>query len=72
MCVQYFRDLYTAGVMKLISLGAHLMVADSLTKSLPDPALSKQLEIMMDYMPFCTRFIHRDSQPFYSRFLHSD
>ena len=30
------RELYAAGVMRLIPLRTHLMVADTLTKSLPE------------------------------------
>jgi hypothetical protein len=71
MRVHYCRELYTAGVMKLIPLRTHLMVADALTKSLPGPALSKHRDIMMGHMPFFARLLHCGSQPFYSRFLHS-
>ena len=52
MRVHYCRELYTAGVMKLIPLRTHLMVADALTKSLPGPALSKHRDVMMGHMPF--------------------
>ena len=71
MRVHYCRELYTAGVMKLIPLRTHLMVADALTKSLPGPALSKHRDVMMGHMPFFARLLHCGSQPFYSRFLHS-
>ena len=71
MRVHYCRELYTAGVMKLIPLRTHLMVADALTKSLPGPALSKHRDVMMGHMPFFARLLHCGSQSFYSRFLHS-
>jgi Reverse transcriptase (RNA-dependent DNA polymerase) len=71
MRVHYCRELYLTGVMKLIPLRTHLMVADALTKSLPGPALSKHRDVMMGHMPFFARLLHCGSQPFYSRFLHS-
>jgi hypothetical protein len=55
-------SFYTAGVMKLMPLRTHLMFAHALTaltKSLPDPALSKHREIMSRFtigqMPFFAR-----------------
>ena len=41
--VHFCRELYTDDVMKLISTRTHLMVADTLTKSLSAPALSKHV-----------------------------
>ena len=35
MCVHFCRELYTDGVIRLIPLRTHLMVADTLTKILP-------------------------------------
>jgi hypothetical protein len=35
MCVHFCRELYTDGVIRLIPLHTHLMVADTLTKILP-------------------------------------
>ena len=56
MCI---RDrLYTAGVIRLIPLRTHLMVADALTKSLPDPVLAKHREVMMGHTPFYARLLH--------------
>ena len=48
----FVGELYTAGVMKLIPLRTHLMVADALTKRLPGLALPKHREIMVVHMPF--------------------
>jgi hypothetical protein len=52
MRVHYCHELYSAGIMKLIPIRTHLMVADALTKSLPGPALSKHRDIMMGHLPF--------------------
>ena len=71
MRLHYCRELYTAGVMKLIPLRTYLMVADALTKSLPGSTLSKHRDIMMGHMPFFARLLHCGSQPFYYRFRHS-
>jgi len=43
----YVRELGFAGLVKLIPLGTHDMVADALTKSLPAPALTRHREVMM-------------------------
>jgi hypothetical protein len=56
----YVRELALAGLIKLIPLGTHDMVADALTKSLPAPALTRHREIMMGHQRF---------QPFYARSL---
>ncbi len=57
--VHFCRELYTAGVMLLIPLRTHLMVANTLTKSLPDPALSHHREVMMGHAPFYARILHQ-------------
>ena len=50
---RYFvRDMVTAGVLKLVPLRTHLMVADALTKSLPSPAHIEHRDIMLGYVPF--------------------
>jgi hypothetical protein len=50
---RYFvRDMVAAGVIKLVPLRTHLMVADALTKSLPSPAHIKQRDIMLGHFPF--------------------
>ena len=54
----YVRELALARLIKLIPLGTHDMVADTLTKSLPAPALTRHREIMMGHQRF---------QPFYVR-----
>jgi hypothetical protein len=56
--VHFCRELYTAGVMRLIPLRTHLMVADALTKSLPGPALSQHREVMLAHAPFYARILH--------------
>jgi len=51
--LRYFvRDMVAAGVIKLVPLRTHLMVADALTKSLPSPAHIKHREIMLGHVPF--------------------
>jgi hypothetical protein len=44
--------MVAAGVLKLVPLRTHLMVADALTKSLPSPVHLKHREIMLDHVPF--------------------
>ena len=56
----YVRELALAGLIKLIPLGTHDMVADALTKSLPVPVLTSHREIMMGHQRF---------QSFYARSL---
>jgi hypothetical protein len=48
----FVHDMVSAGVLKLVPLRTHLMVADALTKSLPSPAHIKHREIMIDHVPF--------------------
>jgi hypothetical protein len=58
--VHFCRELYAAGVMKLIPLPTHLMVADVLTKSLLGPVLTQYREVMLGYtlssLVFFTKF----------------
>ena len=56
--VHFCRELYAAGVMKLIPLRTHLMVADALTKSLPGPVLTQHREVMLGHTPFFARLLH--------------
>ena len=56
--VHFCRELYAAGVMKLIPLRTHLMVADALTKSLPGPVLKQHREVMLGHTPFFARLLH--------------
>ena len=50
---RYFvRDMVAAGVLKLVPLRTHPMVADALTKSLPSPAHIKHRDIMLGHVPF--------------------
>ena len=46
------RDMVPAGVVKLVPLRTHLMVADALTMSLSSPAHIKHREIMLGHVPF--------------------
>ena len=53
---RYFvRELVADGVLKLIPLRTHLMMADALTKSLPTPAHAKHRAVMMGHAPFSAR-----------------
>ena len=57
---RYFvRDMVAAGILKLVPLRTHLMVADALTKSLPSPAHIKHREIMLGHVPFAARTLRR-------------
>ncbi len=56
--VHFCRELYAVGVMKLIPLRTHLMVADALTKSLPGPVLTQHREVMLGHTPFFARLLH--------------
>jgi hypothetical protein len=56
--VHFCREFYAAGVMKLIPLRTHLMVADALTKSLPGPVLTQHREVMLGHAPFFARLLH--------------
>jgi hypothetical protein len=56
--VHFCHELYAAGVMKLIPLRTHLMVADTLTKSLPGPVLTQHREVMLGQTPFFARLLH--------------
>ena len=50
---RYFvRDMVALGIIKLVPLRTHLMVADALTKSLPAPAHAKHREVMLGHAPF--------------------
>ena len=57
----HVRELALAGVIKLVALGTHDMVADALTKGLRAPALVRHREVMMTHQRF---------QLFYARSLH--
>ncbi len=41
------------------------MVADALTKSLPDPALTQYREVMLDHTPFYARLLHLSFYVYY-------
>ena len=52
------KRIYAAGVMCLIPLRTHLMVADAPTKSLPGPVLTQHREVMLGHIPFSARLLH--------------
>jgi len=55
---RYFvRELVLAGVLKLVLLRTHEMVADALTKSLLSPAFVGQRHIMTGHVPLATRLL---------------
>jgi hypothetical protein len=54
----FAASFHAAGVMRLIPLRTHLMVADALTKSLPGPALTQHREVILDHTPFYARLLH--------------
>ncbi len=56
--VHFSRELYAAGVMKLIPLRTHLIVADALTKSLRGPVLTQHREVTLGHTPFFARLLH--------------
>jgi hypothetical protein len=56
--VHFSRELYAAGVMRLIPLRTHLMVADALIKSLPGPVLTQHREVMLGHTPSFARLLH--------------
>ena len=49
------RELVAGGILKLVPLRTHLMMADALTKSLPTPAHAKHRAVMMGHTPFSAR-----------------
>ena len=53
---RYFvRELVADGVLKLVPLRTHLMMADALTKSLLTPTHAKHRAVMMGHAPFSAR-----------------
>ena len=53
---RYFvRALVAGGVLKLVPLRTHLMMADALTKALPIPADVIHRSVMIGHPPFSTR-----------------
>jgi len=56
---RYFvRELVKAGLVKLIPLRTHKMVAHALTKSLPAPAFIGHRRVTMGQTPFALKFLH--------------
>ena len=54
----YVHVWYAAGVMRLIPLRTHHMVADALTKSLPGLVLTQDRAVMLGLTPFFARLLH--------------
>jgi len=55
---RYFvRELVKAGIVKLIPLRTHKMVADALIKSLPSPAFIAHRKVMLGQVPFSVKFL---------------
>ena len=52
----YLRELCLSGIVKLIPLRTHHMVADALTKSLPAPGLARHRSVM-GHSTFCARIL---------------
>ena len=56
---RYFvRELVAGGILTLVPLRTHLMMADALTKALPTPAHAKHRAVMMGHAPFSARLFH--------------
>ena len=53
----FIRELVKAGVVKLIPLRTHKMVADALTKGLPSPAFVAHRKVMLGHVPFALKFL---------------
>jgi len=53
----YVRELILNNFLKLVPLRTHKMVADALTKSLPNPAFVGQRQIMTGYASFAARLL---------------
>jgi len=53
----YVRELVLAGILKLMPLRTHKMVADALTKSLPSPAFVRHCQIMTGHASFAARLL---------------
>ena len=64
---QYFvRELVLAGVLKLVPVRTHKMVADALTQSLPSrsTAFVGHRQIMAGHFSFATRLLHASGSNF--------
>ena len=58
ICRYFVSELVKAGLIKVIPLHTHKMVADALTKSLPSPAFIGHRRVMMGQTPFALKFLH--------------
>jgi hypothetical protein len=60
----FCRQLWAAGVMRLIHLRTHLMVADALTNGLPGPVLTQHREVVLGLLEFSVgAFLSRMCSP---------
>jgi len=57
ICKYYVREHVLAGLLKLVPLRTHKMVADALTKSLPSPAFVEHRQIMTGHASFAARLL---------------
>jgi len=55
ICKYYVRELVLNGLLKLVPLRTHKMVADALTKSLPSPAFVGHRQIMTGHASFAAK-----------------
>ena len=53
----YIRELCLSGIVTLIPLHKHHMVADALTKSLPAPVLARYRSVKRGHSTFCARIL---------------
>ena len=53
----FVRELVLAGMVKLIPLSTHKMVADARTESLPAPAFIAHREVMLGHVPFVAHLL---------------
>jgi len=58
ICRYFVRELVKAGVVRLIFLRTHKMVADALPKRLPLPAFISHRRVMMGQTPYVLKFLH--------------
>jgi hypothetical protein len=62
--VHFCRQLWAAGVMRLVPLRTHLMVADALTNSPPGPVVTQHREVVLGLLEFSVgAFLSRMCSP---------
>ena len=57
ICRYFIRELVEAGIVKLIPLRTHKMVADALTKSLPSPAFIAHRKVILGHVSCTLKFL---------------